>query len=1454
MRKSQLNTGWQNHLLRISFILAVALFGRTALQAQCTLGCNDLVQFSLDEDCYSEVEVDHILESPQSCPGDKMVTVMGANGLPIPNSPWVGAAYIGQTLTVKVTHVATGNHCWGSIKVEDKLAPVLICENVTVACSETAFGPDDLGYPFAEDNCSYDVELEWSDIVTDYGCNDNQNLTAVINRQWTATDDSGNTKSCVQYIYFERATLLDVVFPLNRDDLEAPALDCANANVNPSNTGWPMVDGKPIANFCDLVVTSTEQSSSMCMGNLTILRTWTVLDMCSGTTTTDLQIIKVLDKTGPVLTCPKDPEHDVKILKYLSGPQYNGCFAEIQLPQIQVTDKCSNYSKFTFHVSTTVNGFKYSMATNGGKLIVPLGTHVFTYKVTDDCGNTGTCSFTRAIDDETPPVVACETIHTVALTDGVTLVNALTFDDGSYDDCSGVTFKVSRMDNPKCAGNDATSFGDSAPFYCCDINNGPVMVTLRVSDAAGNTNQCMTQVNVVDKVMPSIWCPRDISVACSMPYEPIDPKTYSKGAKPGTAISSTFALTYQVPIEVTGLPVDAEIVDLDVFLDIEHEYLDQLKIRLISPTGTVVSLFEGGACGIAKANLLVTFNDEGDAFTCNGPTPSITGNIKPQAGLLALFDGENPNSIASNPQKNWILEVEDTAPLAGGKINEVKLAFTYGTPLALKPHASDNTEECGLTVTWKDQDAPDACPGGYINRIWTATDAFGLEKSCTQRITFIDNTPWDVEFPMDVTVEDCIDPDDLKNLGNVKHNGDCEMVSVDYVDHIYTVVPDVCYKIERTWYVVNWCKYDKFSPNNTKLGIALPHPKNLKYRDNGDGYFEWVQTIKVIDNLAPKIFCPADLTVDNFEEDCGPTYVDLDSVVVLDCSPTITGTISIDLFNDGSVNIITNGLEADGEYPNGTHRISFKVEDGCNNFSTCSFLLTVVDGKKPNASCHDIQIDLMAVQGGGMAQITPQMLDVESNDNCTPDHKLIFGVTPSLFDCDDLGPNDVTLSVTDAAGNTDICVAVVTVQDNMKVCPGSANGTVTGKVLDANSEGVQFANIKIANMSGIEDETDAYGTFSITGLIPGEAYVVQPIKNTNALNGVSTYDILMLQKHLVGVSSLKNPYKLIAADVNKSGHISISDVLDLRKALLTASQTFAKNDSWRFVKADYVFINPFDPFKESFPEFIDTKDMPSTGLVADFVGIKVGDVSGDALPNTLLGSETRNLAGTVAFSTTDVQLVPGTIYAMPITAQDIATLEGFQFTLAFDPEFLQYAGFEQGDLAQMGQDHIGTNFTDAGYLTLSWDGKPGSAKANDVLFTLNFRVTQTAALHDVIKLTSTYLVAEAYDTEDNLLDATLRFVGDNGVFTTGEEYALYQNRPNPFRSETVIGFDLATAGNATLTLTDVSGKTLHIYEGDFARGYNEFRVNKADLGASGVVYYRLTADGFAATRKMIILD
>lgn len=93
---------------------------------------------------------------------------------------------------------------------------------------------------------------------------------------------------------------------------------------------------------------------------------------------------------------------------------------------------------------------------------------------------------------------------------------------------------------------------------------------------------------------------------------------------------------------------------------------------------------------------------------------------------------------------------------------------------------------------------------------------------------------------------------------------------------------------------------------------------------------------------------------------------------------------------------------------------------------------------------------------------------------------------------------------------------------------------------------------------------------------------------------------------------------------------------------------------------------------------------------------------------------------------------------------------------------------------------------------------------------------------------------------------------DLGTYETG--FYLDQNQPNPFRSETNIGFVLPASMSASVVIYDVTGRQVKEVQGDFMRGYNQITVRKSELTASGVMYYRLTAEGFSATKKMIILD
>jgi hypothetical protein len=109
---------------------------------------------------------------------------------------------------------------------------------------------------------------------------------------------------------------------------------------------------------------------------------------------------------------------------------------------------------------------------------------------------------------------------------------------------------------------------------------------------------------------------------------------------------------------------------------------------------------------------------------------------------------------------------------------------------------------------------------------------------------------------------------------------------------------------------------------------------------------------------------------------------------------------------------------------------------------------------------------------------------------------------------------------------------------------------------------------------------------------------------------------------------------------------------------------------------------------------------------------------------------------------------------------------------------------------------------------------------------------------------------EAYGNGGTLEDVALGF----GTATAQEGvFALYQNQPNPFREETVIGFELPEATAATVTISDVAGRVVRTYKVDGAKGYNQISVKASDLASHGVVSYTVETKDHSATKQMIII-
>jgi hypothetical protein len=139
------------------------------------------------------------------------------------------------------------------------------------------------------------------------------NATGVTCRLWTAGDEAGENAQFTQFITYERPSITQVLFPANRDGIEAPAVsDISEAH--PDHIGYPVIDrdGNPdtfndqysLHEACGYSATWTDEvisSDRRCILN----RHWLVTDDCGSNTMRIVQVIHLLQGAGDCL--PSQP-------------------------------------------------------------------------------------------------------------------------------------------------------------------------------------------------------------------------------------------------------------------------------------------------------------------------------------------------------------------------------------------------------------------------------------------------------------------------------------------------------------------------------------------------------------------------------------------------------------------------------------------------------------------------------------------------------------------------------------------------------------------------------------------------------------------------------------------------------------------------------------------------------------------------------------------------------------------------------------------------------------------------------------------------------------------------------------------------------------------------------------------------------------------------------------------
>ncbi|MEZ4960358.1 MAG: HYR domain-containing protein [Saprospiraceae bacterium] len=1209
------------------------------LSAQCALVCKNSITVALDANGQATIYPPMLLQSSVGCSNNFTIGIVDTAGNNVGTT--LNASLLGEPLTATLTHPASGNSCVIQITLIDNLPPVLSCGDTLFLWCNQPYTPDTIGYPAVSDNATEtdSIALAYTDNFTDLPCYatiSGQQMTAYTKRTWTATDESGNSTTCVQHIFFKRATLGMVVFPGHRDGVVNPALECGLDDPTDLDlTGYPTVDGFILDNTfnCDLTVSFNDQSVPICGGARKIIRTWSIFDLCTEDFKVYAQIIKVLDNTPPVVSCPAN-------VSFNSYP--SSCSAQVWLPQATAEDACSGAVVTTSWQFGTGNGPFNS---------VPVGSYPVTYTGKDGCNNTASCQITVTVVDTKKPTALCDNQVWVFLeNDGTALIYAETFDNGSYDNCAIDHLQVKRDGEP---------YDDFVAFECTDIG-ASIEVKLLVTDVNGLSSECTSYALVVDQIEPEIICPAAVNINCGTNYN----------------------------------------------------------------------------------NL------------------SITG----------------------------------------------------------QPYATDNCSVASTSHT--DLVNINNCGNGTVTRTWSATDQNGNTATCQQVITIADNTPITVTFPSDLVFYACQPDTDPSLTGEpVVAGSDCEQLQITHTDYFFYTAQPSCYQLIRKWAIIDWCSYHPNAPN-------------------GAGFWDHTQVIEVRDSVAPVLTCPANMDVGIENTTCN-MWVDVPLPVVDDCSQQIT------IMNNSAYAQSNNG-KASGTYPKGQHVVIYTVSDGCGNTSSCTMKLTLTDTHAPNPVCNNgISV---TIQQSGFVTVTPSMINNGSYDNCTPTASLVMQVSPNTFTCQDLGSKTVSLTVTDQAGNSAFCQTTVVVQDNFDICPNQNFAFIAGKVAMEGSEPISQKLIGLTGGVNMGVYTEVDGTYDFPGLPLGQNYTVKPTYNTKVLNGVTTFDLVLIQRHILGIAALGSPYKIIAADANKSGTVTTIDIVELRKLILNVTTTLPNgNTSWRFVRSNHVFTNPLNPFQPPFPESVAIQNLETNHWNLDFVGIKVGDVNGSADPSNLDGgdgNEDRDFGETFALKTEDIDLVAGQVYAIPFVAATSQALAGFQFTLDFDETTLDFTGMDAGVVSQ---NNVGTANLETGALTVSWDNIKGQVlAANETIFTLHFAAKSNGRLSDALAINSRVTPAEAYRGE-LLANTTLDMLGVSLEFETAQaepsSYLLFQNTPNPFHQTTTVRFYLPEASEAALRIYDVYGQLLRQYKGNYEKGTHSVELELGGFTKSSILFCELVADG-----------
>ncbi len=408
------------------------------------------------------------------------------------------------------------------------------------------------------------------------------------------------------------------------------------------------------------------------------------------------------------------------------------------------------------------------------------------------------------------------------------------------------------------------------------------------------------------------------------------------------------------------------------------------------------------------------------------------------------------------------------------------------------------------------------------------------------------------------------------------------------------------------------------------------------------------------------------------------------------------------------------------------------------------------------------------------------------------------------------------------------------------------NPSILGTVLTENGNPVPSdAQILLSGGADVQQFVQTDGAFELANLQPCEDYAVSVYQNSNAQDGVTTFDLSLIQRHILNIDPLTSPYKIIAADANNSGHVTVADVVEIRKLILNITDEYPNNTSWRFVPVDSsIVIQQPSSTIMPFSEVVNINNLIKD-TEASFIGIKIGDVSDSFLWEG--STDERNQEQGLNFYTKNITFEAGEIVRIPIFVKDYEEMAACQFTLSFNSEILSYVGMAATSNSFIGNDAVGTQAVKQGLITFGWfheqvtnwpDGEP--------LFYLTFEARGKGELVSILSMYDNPTNALAFKEDGFILIPELDIHLSN-------TFKLMSISPNPFNEETIVRYFTSKPGEINWRVVGAGGKVYVSEEATNREGPQQIRIDRQALGGPGVYWLIIESDEGRIVERIILL-